>query len=189
MKKLNKNQWALTRIIISAVLFAALMICVKLLDINIYVKLALYLVVYLFIGYDVLCKAVVNIFHGQVFDENFLMCIATVGVFVLGFFENGDFAEAVVVMILYQTGELFQRYAVGKSRKNVSELMDMCPDVAVVLRDGVESEVYPDEIEVGETIVVKAGEKIAIDGVIEKGSATLNMMALTGETVPRGWRG
>ncbi len=184
MKKLNKNQWALTRIIVSAVFFAALMICDKLLDINIYVKLALYLVVYLFIGYDVLCKAVVNIFHGQVFDENFLMCIATVGVFVLGFFENGDFAEAVVVMILYQTGELFQRYAVGKSRKNVSELMDMCPDVAVVLRDGVESEVYPDEIEVGETIVVKAGEKIAIDGVIERGSATLNMMALTGETVP-----
>ena len=184
MKKLNKNQWALVRIIVSAIAFIALLVCDKLFDMNIYLKFALYLVVYLFIGYDVLAKAAVNICHGQVFDENFLMCIATVGVFVLGFFENGDFAEAVVVMILYQTGELFQRYAVGKSRKNVSELMDMCPDVAVVLRDGEESEVYPDEIEIGETIVVKAGEKIAIDGVIIKGEATLNMMALTGETIP-----
>jgi len=184
MKKLDKNKQALVRIIISAVAFAALLVCDKTLTINTYVRLALYLVVYLFIGYDVIARAAVNIAHGQVFDENFLMCIATVGVFILGIFNQGDYSEAVVVMILYQTGELFQRYAVGKSRKNVSELMDMCPETAVVLRDGAEATVYPEEIEVGETIVVKAGEKIAIDGIIEKGRATLNMMALTGETVP-----
>lgn len=184
MKKLDKNKSALLRIIISAVAFVAILVTEKLVEFNPYVLFGLYLVVYLVIGYDVLFRAVVNIAHGQVFDENFLMCIATVGVFVLGACGKGDYSEAVIVMILYQTGELFQRYAVGKSRKNVSELMDMCPETAVVLRDDVESEVYPEEIEVGETIVVKAGEKIAIDGVVVKGKATLNMMALTGETVP-----
>ncbi len=184
MKKSDKNKSALLRIIVSAVLFIALLVLEHVFDINNYALFAMYLVVYLIIGYDVLARAAVNIAHGQVFDENFLMCIATVGVFVLALCGSGDYSEAVVVMILYQTGELFQRYAVGKSRKNVSELMDMCPETAVVLRDGKEETVYPEEIAVGETIVVKAGEKIAIDGVVTDGKATLNMMALTGETVP-----
>lgn len=178
-KKLSKNQFNLLRIIVSAVLFIAVLLVTKLTNVNKYVELAMYLAVYFIIGYDVLWRAVKNIFHGQVFDENFLMCVATVGALIIG--EN---LESVAVMLFYQTGELFQSYAVGKSRKNVSELMDMRPETAVVLRDGEEQEVYPEEISIGETLVVKAGEKIAIDGHVVSGCGSLNMMALTGETVP-----
>lgn len=178
-KKLTKNQITLVRIIVSAVLFVAVLLITKLVPMNKYVGLALYLAVYAVIGYDVLWRAIKNISHGQIFDENFLMCVATVGAFAIG-----EYMEAVAVMLFYQTGELFQSYAVGKSRKNVTELMDMRPETAVVLRDGVEQEVYPEEISIGETMVVKAGEKIAIDGHIVSGSGSLNMMALTGETVP-----
>ncbi len=178
-KKLTKNQVTLIRIIVSAVLFTAVLLITKLVPMNKYVGLALYIAVYAVIGYDVLWRALKNISHGQVFDENFLMCVATVGAFAIG-----EYMEAVAVMLFYQTGELFQSYAVGKSRKNVTELMDMRPETAVVLRDGVEQEVYPEEISIGETMVVKAGEKIAIDGHIVYGSGSLNMMALTGETVP-----
>lgn len=178
-KKLTKNQITLVRIIVSAVLFVAVLLITKLVPMNKYVGLALYLAVYAVIGYDVLWRAIKNISHGQIFDENFLMCVATVGAFAIG-----EYMEAVAVMLFYQTGELFQSYAVGKSRKNVTDLMDMRPETAVVLRDGVEQEVYPEEISIGETMVVKAGEKIAIDGHIVSGSGSLNMMALTGETVP-----
>lgn len=178
-KKLTKNQITLVRIIVSAVLFVAVLLITKLVPMNKYVGLALYLAVYAVIGYDVLWRAIKNISHGQIFDENFLMCVATVGAFAIG-----EYMEAVAVMLFYQTGELFQSYAVGKSRKNVTDLMDMRPETAVVLRDGVEQEVYPEEISIGETMVVKAGEKIAIDGHIVSGSGSLNMMALTGETIP-----
>lgn len=179
MKKLSQNKKRLARIIITTVLFVGLLLIEHFVNPVWYFKLAMYAAVYLFISYDVLLRAVKNIAHGDIFDENFLMCIASIGAFV-----TSEYSEALAVMLFYQAGELFQSYAVGKSRKNVSELMDMCPESAVVLRDGVLSEVYPDEIEIGETIVVKPGEKIAIDGIIEKGSCSLNMMALTGESLP-----
>lgn len=179
MKKLSQNKKRLARIIITAVLFAALLLIDHFVNPVWYLRLVLYIAAYLFISYDVLLRAIKNIAHGDIFDENFLMCIASIGAFV-----TSEYSEALAVMLFYQAGELFQSYAVGKSRKNVAELMDMCPESATVLRDGILSEVYPDEIEIGETIVVKAGEKIAIDGIIEKGACSLNMMALTGESLP-----
>lgn len=184
MKRLSGDRLVLVRIIVSAVLFVGLIAAEHLVEIAAPLVFALYLVVYLFIGYDVLLRAVRNIAHGQVFDENFLMCIATVGVFVLGLFGEGDYSEAVIVMLLYQIGELFQRYAVGKTRKSVADLMGSCPETAVVLRDGEEVEVYPEEVEIGEVIVVKAGEKISIDGVLVGCSAILDTSALTGESLP-----
>ena len=140
----------------------------------------LYLVPYLIIGWDILWKAVRNIGHGQVFDENFLMCVATVGALVLG--EN---AEAVGVMLFYQVGELFQSYAVGKSRRSIAQLMDIRPDSANVERDGQILEVDPDEVAVGEIVVIRPGEKIPLDGVVIEGSSALDTAALTGESVPR----
>ena len=140
----------------------------------------LYLVPYLIIGWDILWKAVRNIGHGQVFDENFLMCVATVGALVLG--EN---AEAVGVMLFYQVGELFQSYAVGKSRRSIAQLMDIRPDSANVERDGQILEVDPDEVAVGEVVVIRPGEKIPLDGVVIEGSSALDTAALTGESVPR----
>ncbi len=140
----------------------------------------LYLVPYLIIGWDILWKAVRNIGHGQVFDENFLMCVATVGALVLG--EN---AEAVGVMLFYQVGELFQSYAVGKSRRSIAQLMDIRPDSANVERDGQILEVDPDEVAVGEIVVIRPGEKIPLDGVVIEGSSALDAAALTGESVPR----
>ena len=143
-------------------------------------KWPLFLIPYLIIGWDILWKAIRNIGHGQVFDENFLMCVATVGALVLG--EN---AEAVGVMLFYQVGELFQSYAVGKSRKSIAQLMDIRPDVANVERDGQILEVSPDEVAVGEIIVIRPGEKIPLDGVVAEGASSLNTAALTGESAPR----
>lgn len=151
----------------------------------------LYLVVYLFIAYDVLWKAIRNIFHGQIFDENFLMCVATIGAFSLGIVrgvtgqEIEGFDEAVAVILFYQVGEFFQSYAVGKSRKSISNLMDIRPDFANVIRDGETITIEPDEVELDEIIVVKPGEKIPLDGIILEGNSTLDTKALTGESLPR----
>lgn len=152
---------------------------------------ALYLVIYLVIGYDVLWRAVINICHGQVFDENFLMCIATVGAFALAIYRGvtgqaiEGFDEACAVLLFYQVGEFFQTYATGKSRKSISKLMDIRPDYANVLRGGRTERVYPDEVAVGETIVVNPGEKVPMDGIVVKGQTTLDTKALTGESLPR----
>ena len=143
-------------------------------------KWPFYLVPYLVIGWDILWKAIRNIGHGQVFDENFLMCVATVGALVLG-----EYSEAVGVMLFYQVGELFQSYAVGKSRRSIAQLMDIRPDVANVERDGQILEVDPEEVAVGETIVVRPGEKVPLDGVVIEGASSLNTAALTGESAPR----
>ena len=135
---------------------------------------------YLVVGYDILRKAFKGILNKQVFDENFLMAVATIGAIALG-----NYTEGVAVMLFYQIGELFQSYAVGKSRRNISELMDIRPDYANIEKDGELEQVDPDEVEVGTVIVVQPGEKVPIDGVIEEGSSTLNTSALTGESVPR----
>lgn len=173
----KKQKKMLARIILSAVL----LIIFKLLPVeNKYVELALFLVPYLVIGYDILKKAVLGIFNGQVFDENFLMALATVGAIALG-----EYLEGVAVMLFYQIGELFQSYAVGKSRKNITELMDIRPDYANVERNGKLEQVDPDEVEVGTVIVVQPGEKVPIDGVITQGASSLNTSALTGESLPR----
>lgn len=149
-------------------------------------RLALYLVVYLIIGYDILRKAALGILNGRVFDENFLMAVATLGAFTLAIVEkSGDFNEAIAVMLFYQIGEFFQKYAVGRSRKSISELMDIRPDYANVLRDGVLEKVSPEQVRIGSEIVVQVGEKIPIDGVVISGTSTLNASALTGESLPR----
>lgn len=177
---MTKNQKTLTRIIVSAVLYAAALV-LKLTDvINNWWQLGIFAAIFLLIGYDVIIEAVVKICHGQLFDEEFLMTIATIGAFAIG-----EYADAAAVMLLYQIGELFQRYAVGKSRKSIAELMDIRPESATVVRDGQEIEVHPSEIELGEIFVVKAGEKIALDGVIVDGSCHLDTSAITGESVPR----
>lgn len=173
----KKQKKVLVRIIISAVLIVIL----KLVPIdNQYVEFGLFLVPYLVIGYDILKKAMKGILNKQVFDENFLMAVATVGAILLGEYEEG-----VAVMLFYQIGELFQSYAVGKSRKNISELMDIRPDYANVEREGKLEKVDPDEVEIGTIIVVQPGEKIPIDGVVAEGSSSLNTSALTGESLPR----
>lgn len=177
-RKIKKR---MQRILIGAAFFAAAVLLEKLVPgLPWYVLLAAFLVSYVIIGGDVVKKAVGNIGKGQVFDENFLMTIATVGAFFVG-----DYPEAVVVMLFYQVGELFQTYAVNRSRKNITELMDIRPDFANVRRNGAEEEVDPDEVAVGELIVVKPGERIPLDGVIIKGNSSLDTMALTGESVPR----
>lgn len=173
----KKQRKVLIRIIISAVLVVAFhFIPVE----NPYIRLALFLIPYLIIGYDILRKAVLGIFHGEVFDENFLMAIATVGAIVLG-----EYVEGTAVMLFYQIGELFQSYAVGKSRRNISELMDIRPDYANVEQDGQLVQVDPDEVELGTVITVQPGEKVPIDGVVVNGTASLNTSALTGESLPR----
>ena len=146
-----------------------------------------YLVPYFIIGYDILWKALRGILHGQVFDENFLMAVATIGVLSIGFFpdQEPEYLEAVMVMLLYQTGELFQSIAVGKSRNAIAKLMEICPDTANVEREGEILEVYPDEVEVGEIIVIKPGEKVPLDGIVVEGQSSLNTVALTGESNPR----
>ena len=177
-RKIKKR---MQRILIGAAFFAAAVLLEKLVPgLPWYVLLAAFLVSYVIIGGDVVKRAVGNIGKGQVFDENFLMTIATVGAFFAG-----DYPEAVVVMLFYQVGELFQTYAVNRSRKNITELMDIRPDFANVRRNGAEEEVDPDEVAVGELIVVKPGERIPLDGVIIKGNSSLDTMALTGESVPR----
>ena len=150
------------------------------------VKLILYLIPYFIIGYDILLKALKGIRNRQVFDENFLMAVATVGAIVLALYEqSGDSTEAIAVMLFYQVGELFQSYAVGKSRRNISDLMDIRPDYANIETDGALEKVDPDEVEIGSTIIVQPGEKVPIDGVILEGASSLNTSALTGESLPR----
>ena len=148
-------------------------------------RFALYLADYFLIGYDILRKAVKGILNRQVFDENFLMAVATVGAMALAIYENGDYLEAIAVMLFYQIGEWFQSYAVGKSRRNISELMDIRPDYANVERDGKLEQVDPDEVEIGSIIIVQPGEKVPIDGIIVEGASSLNTSALTGESLPR----
>ncbi len=172
----KKQTTMLVRIIISAVL----LICAALIPAEGLLRLLLFLVPFFIIGYDVLLKAVRNIFRGQVFDENFLMSIATIGAFAIG-----EYPEAAAVMLFYQVGELFQSYAVGRSRRSIANLMDIRPDYANVERDGVLKRVEPETVKVGETITVKPGERIALDGTVISGSSTLNTAALTGESVPR----
>ena len=172
----KKQKKVLIRIIIAAVLIIAF----SFLPLEGYIRFICYMVPYLVIGYDVLRKAIKGILNRQVFDENFLMAVATVGAIALG-----DYKEGVSVMLFYQIGELFQSYAVGKSRRNISELMDIRPDYANVEKDGELEQVDPDEVEVGTVIVVQPGEKVPIDGVITEGSSTLNTSALTGESLPR----
>lgn len=150
-----------------------------------WVRLACYLVDYFIIGYDILRKAFKGIRNGQVFDENFLMAVATVGAFALAIYENGDYLEAIAVMLFYQVGEWFQSYAVGRSRRNISDLMDIRPDYANIEKDGRLEKVDPDEVAVGSIIVVQPGEKVPIDGTVVEGSSTLNTAALTGESLPR----
>ena len=148
-------------------------------------RFVLYLADYFLIGYDILRKAVKGILNRQVFDENFLMAVATVGAMALAIYENGDYLEAIAVMLFYQIGEWFQSYAVGRSRRNISELMDIRPDYANVERDGRLEQVDPDEVEIGSVIVVQPGEKVPIDGVVVEGTSSLNTSALTGESLPR----
>lgn len=147
--------------------------------------MALHLVVYLIIGYDILKKAFKGILNRQVFDENFLMAVATLGALALAIYENGEYLEVIAVMLFYQVGEWFQSYAVGRSRRNISDLMDIRPDYANIERDGKLEKVDPDEVEIGSIIVVQPGEKVPIDGVIVEGTSTLNTAALTGESMPR----
>ena len=178
----KKQKKMLSRILITAVMLAALYF----LPVTGWLRLALYLAAYLVIGYDILKKAGQGILNGRVFDENFLMAVATVGAFALAIYEkSGDYNEAIAVMLFYQIGELFQSYAVCKSRKNISALMDIRPDYANVERDGQLVQVDPDEVAVGTVIVVQPGEKVPIDGVVVEGSSTLNTSALTGESLPR----
>ena len=150
-----------------------------------WLRLVLYLTDYFIIGYDILRKAVKGIINKQVFDENFLMAVATVGAMALAIYENGDYLEAIAVMLFYQIGEWFQSYAVGKSRRNISDLMDIRPDYANMEQDGKLIQIDPDEVPIGSTIVVQPGEKVPIDGVILSGSSSLNTSALTGESLPR----
>lgn len=179
-KKLSKNQIRLIRFCVCLAAFIVLYAVGKTVGMPWYVGLATYLVVYFAIGYDVLYRAARNIVHGQVFDENFLMCVATVGAFAIG-----EYPEAAAVMLFYQLGELFQDYAVGKSRKSIASLMDIRPEKAVIFKDGQETEVAPEEVKIGDVIVVKAGEKIPVDGVVIKGEGSLDTSALTGESVPQ----
>ena len=172
----KKQKKMLIRIIIAAVLIVVF----SLLPAEGYLRFGLFMIPYLVIGYDILKKAFKGILNKQVFDENFLMAVATVGAILLG-----DYSEGVAVMLFYQIGELFQSYAVGKSRRNISELMDIRPDYANIEKDGILEQVDPDEVEIGTIIVVQPGEKVPIDGVITEGTSTLNTSALTGESLPR----
>ncbi len=176
----RKQKKVLIRVIISAILVVGLRITFQFADVNKYIELVCYLVPYFIIGYDILKKAVLGIFHGEVFDENFLMAIATVGAIALG-----EYVEGTAVMLFYQIGELFQSYAVGKSRRNISELMDIRPDYANVYEGDELVQVDPDDVEIGTVIVVKPGEKVPIDGEVVEGISTLNTSALTGESLPR----
>ncbi|MCI8774015.1 MAG: cadmium-translocating P-type ATPase [Lachnospiraceae bacterium] len=180
MKKKQKKM--LTRIIISA----AMLVALNFIPVTGWLRMLLYMIAYLIIGYDILLKAGKGILNGQVFDENFLMAIATVGAIALALYEkSGDYNEAIAVMLFYQIGELFQSYAVGKSRKNISALMDIRPDYANIERGGVLEKVDPDEVGIGSIIVVQPGEKVPIDGFIIEGTSSLNTSALTGESLPR----
>ena len=172
----RKQKKMLVRIIISFIL----MIAVKIINPDGIATIIAYLVPYAVIGWDILWKSVRNICHGQIFDENFLMAVATIGAMC-----TGDFSEGVTVMLFYQVGELFQSYAVGRSRKSISSLMDIRPDYANIERDNQIVQVDPEEVSVGDIIIIKPGEKIPLDGVIREGNSTVDTSALTGESVPR----
>ena len=183
----KKHKKMLNRIIISAILLLFAICFERLVKIdNLFIIMAIYLVPYFIIGYDVLKRAFKNIINGQVFDENFLMTIATIGAVLIGFFPNTEpqYAEAVFVMLFYQIGELFQSIAVGKSRKSIASLMDIRPDIAMIERDGQLIKVDPESVNIGEIITVRAGEKIALDGNIVEGESTVDAAALTGEAIP-----
>lgn len=177
----KKQKKMLLRIIIAAVL----MVILSFVPAQGYIRFILYLVPYLVIGYDILKKAFKGILNRQVFDENFLMAVATIGAIAIALYDNGDYTEAIGVMLFYQIGEFFQSYAVGKSRRNISALMDIRPDYANIENDGQLERVDPDEIQIGTIIVVQPGEKIPIDGIIVQGNSSLNTSALTGESLPR----
>ena len=180
---MNRKQKKMLARILTA---AAMLIALKLIPVTGVLQLALYLVAYLVIGYDILKKAWRGILNRQVFDENFLMAVATVGAFALAIVSrSGDYVEAIAVMLFYEIGELFQSYAVGKSRRNISALMDIRPDYANIERDGQLEKVDPDEVEIGSVIVVQPGERVPLDGVILSGASSLNTSALTGESLPR----
>ena len=179
---MNKKQ---KRMLIRILIAAALMIALKFVPATGVVRFVLYMIPYLIIGYDILRKAAKGIWNRQVFDENFLMAVATVGAIAVAIYENGDYTEAISVLLFYQVGELFQSYAVGKSRRNISALMDIRPDYANIESDGQLEKVDPDEVEIGTTIVVQPGEKVPIDGVVLEGNSSLNTSALTGESLPR----
>jgi len=184
-KKQKKMLW---RILIAAALMIVLHFAVKAFGDRVHepVWFFLYLIPYLIVGYDILIKAFKGIKNGQVFDENFLMAVATIGAMAIALInQNGDYTEAIAVMLFYQVGELFQSYAVGRSRKSISDLMDIRPDYANVEQDGELVQVDPDEVEIGTVIVVKPGEKVPIDGVVVEGVSTIDTKALTGESVPR----
>ncbi|MCD7803764.1 MAG: cadmium-translocating P-type ATPase [Oscillospiraceae bacterium] len=178
----KKQKKMLARILVTALMMILLMI----LPVSGIIQLILYLIAYIIIGYDILHKAFRGILNGRVFDENFLMAIATIGAFALAIYEqSGEYSEAIAVMLFYQIGELFQSYAVGKSRRSISDLMDIRPDYANIEIDGKLTQVSPDEVGIGSIIVVQPGEKIPIDGIIKEGTSTLNTSALTGESLPR----
>ena len=179
MNKKQKNM--LIRILAAA----ALMVVIHFLPLSGIPRFAAYMVPYLVIGYDILIKAGKGIRNGQVLDENFLMAVATIGAIALALYEDGDYTEAVAVMLFYQIGEWFQSYAVGRSRRSISELMDIRPDYANIEADGELEQVDPDDVEVGTVIVVQPGEKVPIDGIVVTGSSTLDTAALTGESLPR----
>lgn len=175
------NRRSLVRICVCAALYAATLIVVNTVAMRYeWIEPVAFAVIFLAIGWDVLWRAVKNIAHGKLFDENFLMTIATIGAFAIG-----EYHDAVAVMLLYQIGELFQHYAVGKSRKSIASLLDIRPETATVLRDGKETEVHPSEISVGEIFVVKAGEKLPLDGIVTEGKCNLDTSAITGESLPR----
>ena len=180
----KKQQKMFARIVAAAVLFVGLFVCehagfFENLE-NKWILFVIYLVPYLVIGYDIIFKAARNICHGQVFDENFLMMLATFGAFGVR-----EYSEAVAVMLFYQVGELFQSYAVGKSRQSIADMMDICPEYANIEVDGKLVQVEPDEVEVGSVIVIKPGERIPLDGVVVEGESLIDTAALTGESVPR----
>lgn len=176
----KKQKKVLYRILLSLVFMIGIMILTSYVSVNLYVEVVLYLIPYLIIGYDILRKAIKGILKRQVFDENFLMAVATVGAMCLG-----EFREGVAVMLFYQIGELFQSVAVGKSRRNIAALMDIRPDYANMMIDGKLQKVDPDDVEIGSEIIVNPGEKVPIDGIIVEGNTTFNTSALTGESVPR----
>ena len=177
----KKQKKMLARILIAA----ALMIGLSFVPVSGLPRFLLYLLPYLTVGYDILLKAGKGIVNRQVFDECFLMAVATVGAMALAVWQDGDYTEAIAVMLFYQIGEWFQSYAVDKSRRNISELMDIRPDYANIQVDGHLEKVDPDEVAVGTLIYVQPGEKVPIDGVVEAGTSTLNTSALTGESLPR----
>lgn len=178
---MNKKQ---KKMLIRILLASFLMILLHFIQIDGVLRFVAYMIPYLIVGYDILIKAAKGILNHQIFDECFLMAVATIGAIALAIYDNGDYTEAIAVMLFYQIGEWFQSYAVGKSRRNISELMDIRPDYANIEKDGVIEKVDPDEVEVGSIIIVQPGEKVPLDGTVIEGSSTLNTSALTGESIP-----